>query len=397
MSSVSSLKGFLQFLSSVKGDFANITAPPHFLAPSSVTEVSSCWSERPSVFAAPSLEADPEKRALLVLRWYLASLRSQYYLGGSTTSSLKKPLNAFLGEVFTAKWTDDTATVHLATEQVSHHPPITACCLWDEAHGIHAEGYARAEMTFTGNINIRQVGHAIVHIDAHDEDHLVGFPDANVKGFLSGRLYPELTGTRYVVSSSGFISEVKFSGTSLFGRGESNHFEATMYRRGDAEKRPLYVASGRWSDTFTIRDARTSAVVEEYDTNAAFASPTPAALPALEDQDAWESRRAWQHVQSALRAGDIGTASAEKSKIEKAQRRMRAEEGQAGTTWAPLLFRRHQGGDYERFTRLAAGTGWALESERTFGVWRVDLDKARTLKRPFRADLTPVGRPAQDS
>ena len=114
--------------------------------------------------AAPALEPDPQKRALLVLKWILFSLRRHYYVGGEGNKGIKKPLNAFLGELFVGQWSDDKATTRIVTEQVryvktecyprkrgqlksgtvadwsrSHHPPITACYLWDEEHGIRVK------------------------------------------------------------------------------------------------------------------------------------------------------------------------------------------------------------------------------------------------------------------
>ncbi|CRK39848.1 hypothetical protein BN1708_008066 [Verticillium longisporum] len=117
-----------QFLASTQGDLSNITAPPMFLAPTSVVEVGRCWAEHPAIFAAPALEPDPARRALLVLTHMLSSLRSQLYIAGSPTVSIKKPLNAFLGELFLASFVDAPAkaTTTLVAEQVSHHPPITA-------------------------------------------------------------------------------------------------------------------------------------------------------------------------------------------------------------------------------------------------------------------------------
>jgi hypothetical protein len=109
-----------QFLTTVRGDLANITSPPFFLAPSSVVEVASCWTERPSLFVAPSLEPDPQKRVLLVLKWILGSVKSQYYLGGDGVAGIKKPLNAFLGELFFGHWSDETATSGIISEQVRY-------------------------------------------------------------------------------------------------------------------------------------------------------------------------------------------------------------------------------------------------------------------------------------
>ncbi|KAI4156039.1 MAG: hypothetical protein L6R39_001155 [Caloplaca ligustica] len=70
------------------------------------------------------------------------------------------------------------------SKMCSHHPPITACYMWNNEHGIR--------MTFNGNINVKQTDHAMVHIDRYDEDYLIPIPDAKVKGFLAGHLYPEL-------------------------------------------------------------------------------------------------------------------------------------------------------------------------------------------------------------
>ena len=47
-----------------------------------------------------------------------------------------KPLNPFLGELFIGKWEDEAGTTNLVAEQVSHHPPATACNIWNDKHGV---------------------------------------------------------------------------------------------------------------------------------------------------------------------------------------------------------------------------------------------------------------------
>ena len=51
---------------------------------------------------APASEPDPQRRALLVLKWFLAALKQQQYAGRDEKDGVKKPLNAFLGELFLA-------------------------------------------------------------------------------------------------------------------------------------------------------------------------------------------------------------------------------------------------------------------------------------------------------
>ena len=381
-----------QFLATVQGDLSNVTGPPSLLAPSSVVEVGHCWAQRPRVFSAPAFEPLPEKRALLVLHWFLVALKSQLYIGaGGPNISIRKPLNAFLGELFFASWRDDVATTRLVSEQVSHHPPITAMHIVDDANGVRADGYARVEMTFNGAVNIRQVGHAVYHLDRFDEDYLVPLMDVKVRGFLSGCMYPEITGTYSIPSSSGLVSEIKFSGEGLL-RGRRNTFEARVYRADDvAKKHPLYEVKGCWSDSWTVKDCTTGTVMDKYFVEAKENAPAPIVIDPVEQQDPWESRRAWGGVFNGMDRGDMRQVLTEKTKVEQAQRQMRASERSAGETWTPLLFKTMEGEDHAVFHALAQGTGATLNEDRTKGVWRVDEGAVRGLQRPFRGDLTPLG------
>jgi len=115
---------------------SNITAPPFLLASQSTVEFPAYWAENPSAFVAAASESDAQKRALLVLRWFLAALKRQQYAGRNEKEGVKKPLNAFLGELFIADWDDDMGLTSLVSEQVSHHPPITACYISNERHGV---------------------------------------------------------------------------------------------------------------------------------------------------------------------------------------------------------------------------------------------------------------------
>ena len=53
-------------------------------------------------------------------------------------------------------------------------------------------------MSFSGNLNIKQTGHAIVHLDKYNEHYLIPMPNCKIRGFLSANLYPELYGTYYI-------------------------------------------------------------------------------------------------------------------------------------------------------------------------------------------------------
>lgn len=323
---------------------------------------------------------------MLVVKWWLASLKAAFYVGVSDKTGIRKPLNPFLGEMWFGSWTDQSGATKLIVEQVSHHPPITACYMSNDTLGIRGEGYTRVEMTFSGYINVRQTGHAVLHIDKEDEDHLIPLPDFSVRGFLSGRLYPEITATYHLISTSGYVTEVQFVGRGLFS-GIRNSFSAKMYHCKDSSKSPIYKMQGQWNEKFDIVHVATN-TTETHVVDGI--PPAPLQTRDLATQDSWESRKAWNGVHSALRAQDMQAIMREKTKLEEAQRKMRQQEKATGKPWQPLFFAQLKD-DYELFRRLASFTGWALQPERTKGVWKFDFVKAKDLRQPYRGDLTPLG------
>jgi len=82
-------------------------------------EYSAYWCEHPFLFVAPAHEPDPEKRVLLVLKWFLSTLKQQHNNKDENGKKKKmKPLNPFLGELFLGKWEDAAGTTNLVAEQV---------------------------------------------------------------------------------------------------------------------------------------------------------------------------------------------------------------------------------------------------------------------------------------
>lgn len=109
-----------QSIASFNGDLSTMTAPAFILSTKSLTEFSSYWTEHPSIFVAPAAEKDPAKRAMLVLKWFLSTLKQQYASRSEKLGSEKKPLNPFLGELFLGKWEDEAGTTQLVSEQVRY-------------------------------------------------------------------------------------------------------------------------------------------------------------------------------------------------------------------------------------------------------------------------------------
>jgi len=107
-------------MASFNGDLSSMTAPPFILSSTSLTEFSSYWAEHPSVFVAPAAEPDPARRAMLVMKWFITTLKQQYSSRNEKLGSEKKPLNPFLGELFLGHWQDEAGRTELISEQVRY-------------------------------------------------------------------------------------------------------------------------------------------------------------------------------------------------------------------------------------------------------------------------------------
>ncbi|KAF2473493.1 oxysterol binding protein-like protein [Lindgomyces ingoldianus] len=373
-----SWSGFLKSIASFNGDLSSMTAPPFILSTTSLVEFSSYWAEHPSVFVAPAAEKDHAKRAVLVLKWFLSTLKQQYASRSEKLGSEKKPLNPFLGELFLGKWEDEAGTTQLVSEQVSHHPPVTAYCIWNSKAGVRLQGYNAQKASFSRTINVKQIGHAILHIDEYDEDYFITLPSLHIEGLITGSPYVELNRCSYIQSSSGYTAKIDYSGRGWLS-GKKNTFAATLYPEGK-EKEPIYLVDGQWNEGFTIKDAKTKKVLDTYDPK--ITKVTPLTVAELEDQDEMESRRAWKKVADAIAKGDMDTTSYEKSIIENSQRELRKKEREEGREWDRRFFSRTD--TYPLLQKMAAKIGEQINDNLTSGVWIFDAEKASAAKPPFR-------------
>ncbi|KAL5339150.1 hypothetical protein BJX70DRAFT_172333 [Aspergillus crustosus] len=387
-----SWSSFLKSIASFNGDLSSLTAPPFILSSTSLTEYSAYWAEHPALFVAPAKEADPEKRALAVLKWFLSTLRQQYCSRSEKLGSEKKPLNPFLGELFIGKWDSDSdvGETSLISEQVSHHPPATAYAIRNEKYGVQLQGYNAQKASFSSTIYIKQIGHALLTVTppaadkndpAQQEQYVITLPPLHVESLIYGTPFMELEKSTYIVSSTGYISKINYSGKGWLS-GKKNTFNASLYKESDGEKKPLYTVEGQWSDTFTIKDTRTKKDVETVTVRTL--TTTPLSLAPIEQQDIYESRRAWRDVATNIDSGNMDAVSIAKGKIENAQRDLRKAEKAEDREWERRFFDRVSE-DYDPvFSKLAQKAGLtSLEGDKTGGVWRFNKDKAADAKPPY--------------
>jgi hypothetical protein len=197
------------------------------------------------------------------------------------------------------------------------------------------QGYNAQKASFSRTINVKQIGHAVFAIPAYDETYLITLPNLHIEGLIFGSPFVELNDKTYITSSSGYTAKIDYSGKGWLS-GKKNSFTATMYPTGK-EREVLYTITGQWTKTFEITEgAKKGNVVDTYDAEAS--ATTPLTIAPIEEQDPYESRRAWQKVAAGIAIGDMDITGEEKTKIEEEQRLLRRQEKAEGRIWERRYF-----------------------------------------------------------
>lgn len=351
MTSASTWTSFIKSIASYNGDLSSLTAPPFILSPTSLVEYSQYWSEHTDLLLAPNFikEGDSEDpielaRMLAVVKWFISTLKSQYC--SRNESGEKKPLNPFLGEVFVGKWESDEndkfGETILLSEQVSHHPPITAYAVENKKHNTILEGYngVRASMSTTA-LNVRQFGHAMLEFRNLNETYLVTLPPLHIEGMLAFSPFVELEQKSFIQSSAGYYAVIEYTGKGYFS-GKKNSFKCRIFKDfNDSKKKELalYTISGQWSEKSTI--AKGATAPSSKDTvffDASKTAPQPLTVKPVEEQHELESRKAWLDVANAIKSGDFDLIHNTKSVLENKQRDLRKEEQEKNEAWSRRWF-----------------------------------------------------------
>lgn len=123
---------------------------------------------------------------------------------------------------------------------------------------MRLQGYNAQKASFKTTINVKQVGHAMYHIDGFNEDYLITLPPLHIEGLVVGSPYVELNSATYIQSSSGYTAKIEYSGRGWVS-GKSNSFTASIYPE-DKKKEPIYTAEGQWTTKFHFKDPKTKQV-----------------------------------------------------------------------------------------------------------------------------------------
>jgi len=143
---------------------------------------------------------------------------------------------------------------------------------------------------------------------------LITLPKLKIEGLWYGAPYVELDGTSYIQASHGAVTTIKYSGKGWVS-GKSHSFTAEV---APATGAPVsHTISGVWSggESSFVKPSKSGFEGQVF-LNADENNTTPIQVAPVEQQQEYESRRAWKAVADGIRRGDFDAASTAKSALE---------------------------------------------------------------------------------
>jgi hypothetical protein len=229
------------------------------------------------------------------------------------------------------------------------------------------------------------------------ETYLVSLPPLHIENLIYGAPFVELGKFIHIASSTGYIAKIDFSGRGWLS-GKKNTFSATLWKDGEgSESSPLFSADGQWSETFTLKQGNGKRAKEIETFSPSDIKLSRLVVSPVEEQDVFESRRAWAWVSKAIQKGDMDQTSHYKSRIENGQRALRRKEQDEKREWKRVFFSTVSAKDegeqaFQKLVKMLTGPSVGLSAwdgvgaDKTAGVWRFDEKKAGEAERPFHEE-----------
>ncbi|XP_056618208.1 oxysterol-binding protein-related protein 10 isoform X2 [Triplophysa dalaica] len=350
-------------------DLTRVVLPTFILEKRSLLEMYANFMAHPDVFLAITSGATAEERIIRFVEYYLTAFHE-----GRKGAVAKKPFNPILGECFHCTWdiprhkvrplrttssspapaaapsvqhapADGVGSYRLrfVAEQVSHHPPISGFYCECEERRICINTHVWTKSKFMGmSIGVSMVGEGALHLLEHGEEYVFTLPSAYARSILTVP-WVELGGKVSInCAKSGYSATVTFHTKPFYG-GKVHRVTAEV--KHNPTGTIVCKAQGEWNGTleFTYNSGETKVI----DT-----SKLPVIrkkIRPLQRQGPYESRRLWQHVSSALKTGDIDTATEHKHQLEERQRREGKQRTASHVPWKPKYF-------------IKEGEGWVYHS-----------------------------------
>ncbi|XP_046752060.1 oxysterol-binding protein-related protein 9 isoform X2 [Diprion similis] len=349
-------------------DLTKVALPTFILERRSLLEMYADYFAHPDFFLRIADMPTPRERMVQTVRWYLCSFHA-----GRKSGVAKKPYNPILGEVFRCHWDlpkdseSDTLSkastntvkdgpvpwcrenqLTFVSEQVSHHPPVSAFYAEHYAKKISFSAHVWTKSKFLGlSIGVHNVGKGWVSVLEHGEEYVLTFPNGYGRSILTVP-WIELGGAVTITcAQTGYHATIDFLTKPFYG-GKRNRVTCQVFQ--PADKKPFLVINGEWSGAMELKwaDGKTELFADVRDLKAEKKRVKP-----VSEQEECESRKVWREVTAGLRLNDMDRATVAKYSIEQRQREEARLRKESNVPWQTKLFKETKDGGWAYVSPLS--------------------------------------------
>ncbi|CAG9330446.1 unnamed protein product [Blepharisma stoltei] len=318
---------------SIGKELSKITVPVYFNEPLSFIQRFTEDLTYSEIIERACIENDPQLRLALV-----ACFAVSVYANG--TNRTMKPFNPLLGETYEL----ETKGFRLISEQVSHHPPVSAM------HCEHLKyiywGNTEVKTHFKGTY-IQAVPHGIFHLVLKEtNDHIVWHkPKTNIYNIIMGKIYIDNSGSIEISNfNNGDRATIEYKKKGWFEK-VTHELEGSVFDNFGNEK---YKIEGKWNEAVIIRNVLSDKVVFGYEINqfpegyeqSYYFSDYAMQLNSPPDYfiNLPKTDSRYRPDQRALENGNLKLAASEKWRLEEKQRHVRKKREERGIEYKPRWF-----------------------------------------------------------
>jgi hypothetical protein len=290
---------------SIGMDISAVTCPTFLIRPVSMLEIAAEAVKPLDDLSEISTLDSPLERILRISKSFLhcCTLAPQKHINHC------KPYNPIFGERFHCSWEhSDGSTTKFYGEQVSHHPPISACYWFNEKANLRSQFVTKPGTYFRGNYaEVDMVGKDHLTITNLDEEYTITIPPTYCCGIVWGTSRVE-HGKSFEIAckKTGLRSLIEFtSGSNIYGK-------VTLATE------ELATFSGDVFGKVTLNGGKEFYSYESVKLAKKIVKP-------VVEQDPMESRYVWHHATYALVKHQDEQSQKAKHEVEEHQRALRKQ------------------------------------------------------------------------
>ncbi|EDV26897.1 uncharacterized protein TRIADDRAFT_22947, partial [Trichoplax adhaerens] len=220
---------------SIGKDLSRITMPVYFNEPLSFLQRLAEYMEYDQLLDIAAESQDPLIRIQYVAAFAVSSSASNW-------NRIGKPFNPLLGETYELV----THRFQLVTEQVSHHPPISAFHCRSLNNNYSLSLSVQPKLKFWGKgVEVIPKGVAILEFPKLGEIYTWSQVTTYIHNVITGKLWIEQYGNLDVINhTNGYKCSINFKPSGWFGK-DLNRLQGFVT---DANKEKAYSLEGKWTE-----------------------------------------------------------------------------------------------------------------------------------------------------